>query len=86
MQKLYIAASLIALSATGALAQSAKIPTGIDVRGSTYYVIPAGTTTVVQIAEACTPRAAATRTCPNGTLGERPTVEAGASSGGSLGK
>lgn len=76
--KIAIAAVVLAVTSGSALAQSttAKVPTGIDVAGSAYYVIPTGTTKVVQIAEPCTPRAEMTRACINTARGgERPDKE-----------
>lgn len=76
MKKLLMATgAFMMISAGAALAQQApvKVPTGIDVPGRTYYVIPTGSIRVVQLDESCTPRAIATRSCVNAAPGgERP--------------
>lgn len=58
MKKLIVALAA-GLISTAAVAQSAKVPTGIDVKGATYYRLEPvmGGHRVVQISEACDARA-----------------------------
>lgn len=82
MKALLTLAALAALSSP-AFAQQApvKVPTGIDVPGPTYYVIPAGTSRVVPIVEPCNARGLAVRSplCAAASGGEGNNVEADSS-------
>lgn len=70
--------ALFLAAATPALAQAPRVPTGIDVSGSLYYVIHAGTTKVVHVTEPCSTLALIARSplCPAASGGERPDREA----------
>lgn len=71
MKATLAALSLLALSAFGAVAQAPKVPTGIDVPGSTYYTIAPGETRVVQKDRDCSARDDAVKNarCVSGTEG-----------------
>ena len=79
MKSTLLASAVLALAASAAFAQQApvKVPTGIDVPGSTFYVIPAGETRVVQVAEPCNAAGLARRSplCAAASGGERPDKE-----------
>lgn len=81
-----IAASILALSASVALAQSAptnaRVPTGIDVKGSTDYKLDG--TRVVQQASGCTVAAVSQGKC--NTSNSEKTPAADQAGGGAPGK
>lgn len=74
MKKFAVMAAVLAVSASAAMAQQAKIPTGIDVRGATFYSLEAvyrGPHVVVHRSEECRARDVSSGKCKAPDLGNR---------------
>lgn len=85
MKKFAVMAAALAISGSAAMAQQPRVPTGIDVKGPTYYSLEAtyrGPHIVVHRSEACTLRDLSAGKCKAPDFSNRENAADNATTGG----